>query len=49
MASPSGVKLLASVLASRIQQSSETFIDEEQQGFRRSRGLDDILQVSRRL
>ena len=41
--------MLASVLASCIQQSSETFIDEEQQGFRRSRGLDDILQVSRRL
>lgn len=36
-------------MASRVQQVSETFMDEEQQGFRRSRGVDDVLEVSRRL
>lgn len=42
-------KVIARAVASRIQQFSETFVDEEQQGFRRSRGADGVLQVSRRL
>lgn len=44
-----GVKLLARVVASRIQTFSESFMDEEQQGFPRNRGVDDVLQVSRRI
>ena len=44
-----GVKLISRIVASRIQQFSESFMDEEQQGFRRNRGVDDVLQVSRRI
>eukprot|EP00435_Cladocopium_sp_Y103_P073129 s129_g42.t1 len=44
-----GVKLIARIVAGRVQQLSETFMDEEQQGFRHNRGVDDILQVSRRI
>ena len=44
-----GAKIIARVVASRIQSFSESFMDEEQQGFRRNRGVDDVLQISRRL
>ena len=44
-----GGKLISRILASRVQQFSESFMDEEQQGFRRNRGVDDVLQVSRRI
>ena len=44
-----GGKLISRIVASRLQQFSESFMDEEQQGFRRNRGVDDVLQVSRRI
>ena len=44
-----GVKILARIVASRLQTFSESFMDEEQQGFRRNRGVDDVLQISRRI
>ena len=44
-----GSKLIARIVANRIQTFSESFMDEQQQGFRRNRGVDDVLQVSRRL
>lgn len=44
-----GSKLLARIVASRIQAFTETIMDEEQQGFRRNRSVDDVLQISRRL
>ena len=44
-----GVKLLARIVAGRVQRLSEPFMDETQQGFRRNRGVDDVLQVTRRL
>ena len=44
-----GSKLLARVVAKRIQEWSEAWISEEQCGFRRGRGVDDSLMVSRRI
>ena len=44
-----GSKLVARLVANRIQKFSESFMDEEQQGFRRNRSVDDVLQVSRRV
>ena len=44
-----GVKILARIVANRPQAFSETLMDEEQVGFRRNRGVDDVLQVSRRI
>ena len=44
-----GSKLLARVVAARIQVWSEKFLKEEQNGFRRGRSVDDCLTVSRRL
>lgn len=44
-----GSKLLARIVASRIQAFTESIMDEEQQGFRRNRSVDDVLQISRRL
>ena len=44
-----GSKLLARVVALRVQQWSEGFLKEEQNGFRRGRGVDDALMVSRRV
>ena len=42
-------KLIARIVANRVQTFSESFMDEQQQGFRRNRGVDDVLQESRRL
>ena len=36
-------------VAARLQRRSEGFLDEAQCGFRKGRGVDDVLQVSRRL
>lgn len=44
-----GSKLVARLVASRLQKFSESFLDEEQQGFRRNRSVDDVLQVTRRI
>ena len=44
-----GSKLLARVVAERIQRWSEAWIHESQCGFRRGRGVDDVQQVSRRI
>ena len=41
-----GSKLLARVVAKRLQDWSEGWINENQCGFRRGRGVDDVLQVS---
>ena len=44
-----GSKLLARVVASRLSRWSETFLSDEQNGFRPSRGVDDALTVTRRV
>ena len=44
-----GAKIVARIVASRLQKLSETFMDEEQQGFRKNRSVDDVLQITRRL
>lgn len=44
-----GSKLMARVVALRLQRWSETFLNEEQNGFRRGRSVDDCLMVSRRV
>ena len=44
-----GSKLLARIVAMRIQAWTETWLHESNSGFRRGRGVDDALQVSRRL
>jgi hypothetical protein len=44
-----GSKLLARVVASRLQRWTEGFVHESQCGNRRGRGVDDVLQVSRRV
>ena len=44
-----GSKLLARIVARRVSTWSEEFICEEQNGFRRGRGTDDSLMVSRRI
>lgn len=44
-----GSKLLARVVASRVQAWTEQFIHEAQAGFRQGRGVDDVLQVTRRI
>jgi hypothetical protein len=44
-----GTKLLARIVSSRLQWWSEGFMDETQNGNRRGRGVDDVLQVSRRI
>ena len=41
-----GVKTLARIVATRVQSFSEQFMDEEQQGFRTNRGVDDVPQTS---
>ena len=42
-----GFKIIARILANRLQEFSTQFMDEERQGFRRNRGVDDVLQASR--
>eukprot|EP00969_Alexandrium_andersonii_P147421 6518758-Alexandrium_andersonii.AAC.1 len=44
-----GSKLVARVVAARLQRWYEPWVHESQCGFRRGRGVDDALQVSRRL
>lgn len=44
-----GTKLLARVVAERTQVHSESFLGEHNAGFRKGRGVDDLLQVSRRI
>ena len=44
-----GSKLLARVVAQRVQQWSEEWITKTQAGFRKGRGVDDVLQVTRRI
>ena len=44
-----GVKIIARVVSERTQKISEEFMDDHQNGFRRNRGVDDVLQVSRRI
>ena len=44
-----GTKVIASVVATRSQKWTESFLAEEQMGFRGGRGIDDVLQVSRRI
>ena len=44
-----GSKLLARVVAQRVQVWSEPWLPEAQMGFRRNRSVDDALQVTRRL
>ena len=44
-----GAKVVAHIVANRLQTHTEEFMDERQQGFRRNRGVDDVLQVSRRI
>ena len=44
-----GSKMLARVVAMRIQEWTETWLHESNNGFRRGRGVDDALQGSRRL
>ena len=44
-----GSKLLARVVAQRVQAWSEPWLPEAQMGFRRNRSVDDALQVTRRL
>ena len=44
-----GSKILARIVSSRTQKWSEQFLDETQCGFRGRRGVDDCLQVSRRV
>ena len=44
-----GSKLLARILASRVERWSEAWLHENQCRFRRNRGVDDVLQVSRRV
>ena len=41
--------MVARVVASRLSQWSESFLSEEQSGFRRGRGTDDALQVAWRI
>ena len=41
-----GSKLIARIVANRVQTFSESFMDEQQQCFRRNRGVDDVLQES---
>ena len=44
-----GAKLMARLVAMCMQQWSETWLDESQNGFRRGRGVDDALTVTRRI
>ena len=44
-----GTKVLARVVAARTQRWSEEFLGDEQNGFRRNRGVDDALQITRRV
>eukprot|EP00973_Karenia_brevis_P065148 9044744-Karenia_brevis.AAC.1 len=44
-----GSKLLARVVAMRLSRWAEPWINEAQCGFRKGRGVDDVLQVSRRI
>ena len=44
-----GAKIVARIVAGRLQKFSETFMDEEQQGFRKNRSVDDVVQITRRL
>ena len=44
-----GSKLLARVVADRTQRWSEAWLHEAQAGFRKGRGVDDVLQVTRRV
>ena len=44
-----GAKVVARIVANRFQTHTGEFMDERQQGFRRNRGVDDVLQVSRRI
>ena len=44
-----GSKLLARVVASRLQRWYDPWVHESQVGFRMGRGVDDALQISRRL
>ena len=44
-----GSKLLARVVAQRTQLWSDGWLSEEQAGFRKGRGVDDVLQVTRRI
>ena len=44
-----GTKLLARIVAMRTQEWLKTVLDEEQNGFRKHRGADDIHQVTRKL
>ena len=44
-----GSTLLARVVASRLGSWSEEFLCEEQNGFRRNRGVDDALMLTRRI
>ena len=42
-------KLIAKVIAMRLSSWAEGFLDEEQNGFRKNRGIDDAHQVARRI
>ena len=42
-------KLIARIAATRLSEWAEQFMAEEQQGFRRRRGIDDAHQVARRI
>ena len=44
-----GTKVLARVVSARVQRWSEEFLADQQAGFRRNRGVDDALQVTRRV
>ena len=44
-----GSKLLARVVADRTEKWSEEWLHEAQAGFRKGRGVDDVLQVTRRV
>ena len=44
-----GPQLLARIVATRLQQWTETWLHESQMGFRRGRSVDDALQVTRRI
>ena len=44
-----GSKLLARVVAQRVQKWSEAWLAENQSGFRKNRSVDDVLQVTRRI
>ena len=44
-----GSKLMARIVAARLQKWIKPWMHESQEGFRRGRGVDDVQQVSRRL